>query len=154
MSCAAIMSKEPLTIAEDETVADATAKLIAHRHTSLPVVDAAGRLVGMFGIHDLLGLLVPRVALAGDLLSNLRFITDDPGELQRRYEDVKARRVSELADRNGARLAPDAPEIEAIRLCCRGQTPVPVVERETDRVIGIISCWDAVRALAGTPHPA
>lgn len=154
MNCAAIMTKDPPTISENETVADAAAKLTAHHYTSLPVVNADGGFIGMFGIYDLLGLLVPRVALAGNLMSNLRFIADDPHELRRRYDDVKARRVSEVADRNGARLAPDAPEIEAIRLCCRSHTPVPVVENGTERVVGIISCWDAARTLAGTSRPA
>lgn len=154
MSCTAIMTKDPLTISEQETVAGAAAKLIAHHYTSLPVVDAGGRFVGMFGIYDLLGLLVPRVALAGNLISNLRFITDDPEELRHRYDEVKSRPVSEVADRNAARLTPDAPEIEAIRLCCRSHTPIPVVEKESERVIGIISCWDTARAIAGTPQPA
>jgi CBS domain-containing protein len=154
MSCTAIMTKGPLTIAGDATVASAAAKLIEQRYTSLPVVDAAGRFVGMFGIYDLLGLLVPRVALAGNYMSNLRFLSGDPGELRRRYDEVKSRRVSEVADRNGARLDSDAPEIEAIRLCCRSHTPIPVVEKGTDKVIGIISSWDAIRALAGAPQPA
>jgi CBS domain-containing protein len=149
MSCATIMTRGPLIIAESETVAGAAAKLIEHHFTSLPVEDSAGRYIGMFGICDLLGLLVPRVALAGNFMSNVRFISDDPGELRRRYDEVKRRRVSEVVDRNAARVAPDEPEIEAIRLCCRSQTPIPVVERETDRVVGIISCWDAIRLLAG-----
>jgi CBS domain-containing protein len=154
MSCTAIMTKTPLTIPADETVAGATATLIRHHCTSLPVVNTAGRYVGMFGIYDLLGLLVPRVALAGNFMANLRFLSDDPGELRRRYEEVKSRRVSEAADRNGARLDSDTPEIEAIRLCCRSLTPIPVVEKGTDKVIGVISCWDALRALTGALHPA
>jgi CBS domain-containing protein len=151
MSCAAIMTKEPLTVREDETVADAVAKLIAHHSMSLPVLDANGRYVGMFGVSDLLGLLVPRVALAGNLMSNLRFIGDDPDELRRRYAEVKSRRVSEAVDRNGARLHLDSPEVEAIRLCCRSHAEIPIIEKATEKVVGIVSCWDVLRALAGTP---
>lgn len=154
MNCAAIMMREPPTVSEHETVAEAAAKLTAHRYTSLPVVSADGRFIGMFGIGDLLGLLVPRVALAGDLTANLRFIADDPGEMRRRYDEVKSRRASEVADRDGARLAPDAPEIEVIRLCCRNQAPIPVVEKTTDRLVGIVSIWDAVRTLADARLPA
>ena len=151
MSCAAIMTKEPLTVREDETVADAAAKLVAHRYMSLPALDANGRYIGMFGIYDLLGLLVPRVALAGNLMANLRFIGDDPEELRRRYAEVKSRRVSEAVDRNGARLHPDSPEVEAVRLCCRSHAAIPVIEKATEKVVGIVSCWDVLRALAGTP---
>jgi CBS domain-containing protein len=149
MSCTAMMTTAPPTIPGDATVAVATAKLIEHHHASLPVVDAEGRYIGMFGIHDLLGLIVPRVALAGDLTSNLRFIADDPRELRRSYEQVKTLHVSDVADRGGARLFPDSPEIEAIRLSFRSPTPIPVVEKETDKVLGIISSQDAIRAIAG-----
>lgn len=154
VTTAAIMTRDPLTVRDDESVADAAAKLISHHYMSLPVVDLQGRYTGMFGIYDLLGLLLPRVALAGNLMSNLRFISDDPDELRRRYTEVKSRRVSDVVDRNGARLNPDSPEIEAIRLCCRSHAAIPVVEKNTEKVIGIVSCWDALRTLAGTPKSA
>jgi CBS domain-containing protein len=153
MSCTAIMTKAPPTIVEDETVAGAVAKLIEHRYTSLPVVDVSGRYVGMFGITDLLGLLVPRVALAGDFTSNLRFLSDDPAELWSRYEEVKGRRVSGVTDGEAARLAPDDSEIEAIRLFSRRRAPIPVVENETHKVVGIISGCDAISAFAGASLP-
>jgi len=148
MSCAAIMTGDPLTIGEDESVADAAAKLVAHHHSSLPVVDANGRYTGMFGIYDLLSLLVPRVALAGNLMANLRFIIDDPGELRQKFLEVKSRRVGDAANRNAATLHPDSPEIEAIRLFCRSHDSLPVIEKDSGKIVGIVSCWDAIRALA------
>jgi CBS domain-containing protein len=154
MSCEAIMTKAPLTIGEDESVADAAEKLVAHHYTNLPVVDAEGRYAGMFGIYELLGLLVPRVALAGDLMANLRFIIDDPEELRRKFRDVRNRRVFDVANRNGAILHPDSPWVEAIRLFCRNHSSLPVVDRESGKVLGIVSCWDAIRAIAGSPDQA
>jgi CBS domain-containing protein len=149
MSCTAIMSKPPITIGEEESVADAAAKLVSNHFTNLPVVDSQERYIGMFGLYDLLSLLVPRVALAGDLMSNLRFIADDPEELRRKYRDIRNRRVIEVANRNAPTLDPDSPEVEAIRLFCRNHISLPVVDRESGRVIGIVSCWDAVRATLG-----
>ena len=147
MSCTAIMNKSPITIGEDESVADAAAKLVTNHFTNLPVVDSQERYIGMFGLYDLVGLLVPRVALAGDLMSNLRFIADDSEDLRRRYRDVRSRRVSEVADRNSPTLDPESPEVEAIRLFCRNHISLPVVDRDSGRVIGIVSCWDAIRAI-------
>lgn len=149
MSCTAIMNKTPIILQEQENVADAASKLVSHDFTSLPVVDAQGRYVGMFGIYDLLSLLVPRVALAGDLMSNLRFIADDPEELRRRYAEVKNWRIAEVANRNAPTLDPDSPEVEAVRLFCRNHVSLPVVDRESGRVTGIVSCWDAIRAILG-----
>jgi CBS domain-containing protein len=118
------------------------------------VVDAEGRYVGMFGIYDLLGLVVPRVALAGNLMANLRFIGDDTRELRRRFQDIRSRRVGEIADRNAPTLDADAPEIEATRLVCRSHASLPVVAKESRKVVGIVSCWDAIRSLAGPPQGA
>jgi len=88
MSCAAIMTPNPLTLSEDDSVAAAVERLIDSHNTTLPVVDAEGRYAGMFGLYDLLSLVVPRVALAGNLLANLRFIGSDPEDLRRKFRDV------------------------------------------------------------------
>ena len=149
MSCAAIMTRAPVTIRQDKSVADTAAKLVSHHFINLPVVDSDDRYVGMFGLYDLLSLVIPRVALAGDLMSNLRFISDDPEELRRRYGEVKSRPVSEFANRNSPTLDPDSPEVEAIRLFCRNHISLPVVDRDSGRVLGIVSCWDAMRAIVG-----
>lgn len=153
MSSTAVMTKAPITIGEQESVADATAKLVSHHFTNLPVVNAQERYVGMFGLYDLLSLLVPRVALAGDLMSNLRFIADDPEQLRRRYDEIKNWPVAKVADRNAPTLEPDSPEVSAVRLFCRNLVSLPVVDRESGRVIGIVSCWDAVRAILGSDQP-
>lgn len=147
MTCAAIMTKDPLTAREYETVGEAAAKLISHHYVNLPVADQSGRFIGMFGIYDLLSLLVPRVALAGGLLPNLRFLSDDPAELRAKYREVSARPMGEVADREAVTLHPDTPEIEALRLFCRHHNTLAVVERDTRKLLGIVSYWDAVRAI-------
>jgi len=149
MSCAEIMTADPLTLKETDSVADAARALIAHHYINLPVVDGAGRFLGMFGIYDLLALLVPRVALAGDLLPNLRFMSDDPKELRARFEEVQAKTVGECCDRQAVVLHPDTPEIEAIRLFCLRHTSLAVAERETGKLLGIVSCRDAIASIAG-----
>jgi CBS domain-containing protein len=149
MSCAAIMTKNPLTLRVDESVGAAAGKLVEHRFISLPVVDSEGRYAGMFGIYDLLSMLVPRVALAGNLTANLRFIADDPAELRLRYAELKSGRVGDAADRGAATLKPDTPQIEAIRLFCQSHGSLAVVEPDTRKVVGVISCWDAIQAISG-----
>lgn len=147
MSCADIMTANPLTLKQSDSVADAAAALIARHYINMPVVDAEGVFLGMFGIYDLLGLLVPRVALAGDLLPNLRFVDDDPATLRAKFAEVRERRVGEWCDREAVTLHPDTPEIEAIRLFCRRHTTLAVVERDTRKLSGIVSYWDAINAI-------
>ena len=149
MTCGAIMTEAPLTAREDETVGEAASRLIQHRYINLPVVNGEGRFVGMFGIYDLFSLIVPRVALAGGLLPNLRFMGDDAEDLRRRFCEIAPRKVGEVADRDARVLHPDAPQVEALRLFCQQHTTLAVVERGTRRLLGIVSYWDAVRALTG-----
>lgn len=147
MRCAAIMNASPMTLRMDESVATAAHKLIAQRSTNLAVVDADHRYLGSFGIDDLLGLIIPRVALAGSLSSNLRFIDDDPRRLGERYQAVKTQSVGELADRNAIVLAPDTPLIEAFRILCRNRISLPVVESASRRLLGTVTYWDVIGSI-------
>lgn len=52
---AAVMTREPYTIAPSATISDAISVLSAHHISELPVVDAEGRPVGMIDITDLIG---------------------------------------------------------------------------------------------------
>lgn len=149
MTCGAIMTKDPETVGEGEAVAAAARRLLDRHCVSLPVTDAQGRFVGLFGIDDLLCQLVPRVALAGGLSPNLRFIADDTNELRARYREVSQRRVGEIASRDVVTLYPDTPAIEALRLFCKTRETLAVVDRETRKLLGVISPADALRAMVG-----
>lgn len=147
MTCAAIMTAGPLTVRESDSIAAAAEALIAHRYINLPVVDDTQRFIGMFGIYDLLSLLVPRVALAGDLLPNLRFMGDDPGALRDKFQAIKDRPIGKWCDRGAVRVHPDTPEIELLRLFCRRHTTIAVTEKDSGKLVGIVSYWDAIRAI-------
>src|SRR5882762_1376131 len=98
-NCATIMTPNPKAVRESETIGRATEEIVAQRAINLPVVDAEGRLVGLFGIYDLLALLVPRVAVIGNLLPNLRFVGDDAGDLQRKFAALKTSPVQRAVNR-------------------------------------------------------
>lgn len=154
MSCADIMTRNPRCVREDDTIGDAAREIIEFNYINLPVVDAEGRLVGLFGIYDLLALLVPRVAVIGNLLPNLRFLGDDDSELQRKFAALKGSPVRRAVNREAARVYTDTPLIEAIRLFCRNHMTIPVVERGSERLVGMISYWDAARHIVGSPSRA
>ena len=144
MRCAAIMTSDPLRLRDTLSVGDAARTLIAERQTSVPVVDSEDRYLGMFGTADLLGLLVPRVALAGSLAPNVRFVDDDPRALTARFEALKHRALGDVADRDVVVLAPDTPHIDAFRVFCRNPQSLPVVDPESGRLLGMVSYWDVV----------
>ena len=61
MRVADLMTIDPIVISIDASIEDAEELLRHHRVTGLPVVDLAGRLVGVVSQTDLLYLAVPAV---------------------------------------------------------------------------------------------
>src|SRR5579864_1401930 len=118
MDCEDIMTRNPRAVREDDTIGEVAREIVERNYISLPVIDAEGRLVGIFGIYDLLALLVPRVAVIGNLLPNLRFLSDDESELYRKFAGVRASPVRRAVNREAAYVHPDTPLIETIHLFC------------------------------------
>ncbi|MGZ5011379.1 MAG: CBS domain-containing protein [Methylobacter sp.] len=52
------MSKRLVTLAKDSDVVDAVKKLLDHKITGAPVVDQAGRLLGMFSEKDVMNIVL------------------------------------------------------------------------------------------------
>ena len=152
MRCAAIMTANPVTVRDSESIAAAAEKLIEQRLLNIPVVDADGRYVGMFGVDDLLGVVVPRVALAGNLAPNLRFVDDDPRRLAVRFESLKQQPVGNIADRNASVLAPETPHIEAFRALCRKPVPLAVVDPESRKLVGVVTYWDVMGSITSAAN--
>jgi CBS-domain-containing membrane protein len=149
MSCEKIMIRNPRSLREDDTIGMAATEIVEHRCISLPVIDAQGRFVGLFGIFDLLALLVPRVAVIGNLLPNLQFLSDDDEQMRQKFATLRNSPVKRAINREAARVYPDTPLIEAIRLLCRNHLIIPVVEHDSERLIGVISYWNATQHIIG-----
>jgi CBS-domain-containing membrane protein len=149
MTCSAIMTRDVKTVSEDDTIGAAARLIVEHRYINLPVVDSEGRFAGLFGVFELLGLLVPRIAVVGNLLPNLRFMSDDISDLHAGFAKLKDSPLRRAVNREAASVHPDTPVVEALRLLCRNHTTIPVVERDSNRLVGIVSYWDAARAVLG-----
>jgi len=152
MSCEKIMIRNPKSVREDDTIGMAAREIVENHCISLPVVNAEGRFVGLFGIFDLLALLVPRVAVIGNLLPNLQFLSDDDEVMRQKFAGLRNSPLKRAVNREAARVHPNTPLIEAIRLLCRNHLTIPVVDEQTERLVGVISYWDAARYIIG-PHP-
>jgi CBS domain-containing protein len=149
MSCESIMIPNPKSVREDDTIGAAAAEIVGGRCISLPVVDAQGRFIGLFGIFDLLALLVPRVAVIGNLLPNLQFLSDDEDVMRQKFAAVRDSPVQRAVNREAPRVHPETPLIEAIRLLCRNHLTIPVVAHDSNLLVGVISYWDAARHVIG-----
>jgi CBS domain-containing protein len=132
---------------DTDTVADATRRMLLHRVSDLPVVDAAGALVGVFKLDRLLAGLLPAAALVGYGMQDLAFVSDDLETLRDKMRAVDARPVRDFAVAPEHVVHPDTAPVAIVLQLYRGANSIPVVERESGRLVGVVSARDVLAAL-------
>lgn len=149
MTVQEVMSREPVTVALRETFAMAFATMMDGNLSNLPIVDEQGIYRGMFDFHDIWELLLPKAALlAMDSLPDLAFMADSKQQMSERLKEFGSRPMSDfLDDVESPAVHPDTPIKEAILLLHRHDGILPVVERKTRKLLGLVSAWDILVSL-------
>ncbi len=149
MSCRSIMDPNPATLPRDATIAAAIKILLKENLSAIPVIDKKGGYVGMIRIKGLLDLMLPRAAALDDLIVDLSFMTDTLAECQARLKEAGEKSLRSSMETEGARLHPDMPVMEVLLTLSRNPGPLPVVDPETDHLVGMVSPLQAIRTIAG-----
>ena len=144
MKAADVMVRNVITVGPDATIGDVADLLVTHRISALPVVDAAGKMIGIVSEGDLL-----RRAEAGTDVRRshwLEWMT--PGQtLAAEFVKSHSRRVADVMTRRVVTVSPDAPLDEvATTLERNGIKRVPIVDN--GKLVGILSRANLVQALA------
>jgi acetoin utilization protein AcuB len=79
----AIMARDPITVGPTDTLEDAAVRMRRSRVGALPVVDAAGRLIGILTETDILNAFVEVFTASGGASRLEIAMPDRPGELAR-----------------------------------------------------------------------
>ncbi len=140
-----IMTRDPITIDPEAPVATAVAVMREREIRHLPVVDDAGRLIGMLSDRDLRTAL-----LAPALLEHLSVAA------QRRLRGVQGAvenlRVRDVMTWDVVTVRPEAPVGEAAALMFESRVSSLPVLRD-GRLVGIVTERDVLKALAATLPP-
>src|SRR3954447_17475787 len=106
MKVSDIMTHPVITVTPETTVAEAAELMLGHRISGLPVVDAAGGVVGIVTEGDLL-----RRAETGPERRRARWLEFlvAPGRLASEYAHAHGRRVGEVMTDTVLSVAPDDP---------------------------------------------
>ena len=131
--CAAdLMTRNPLAVHEDDSLLNAAAKMASKGVRHLCVVDVEGRILGMLSDRDLRSQVGQAVNAQGS--------TAAPG--------VAERRVQQAMTREARYVLPSTPVADLVNIFLVERLgAVPVVDTD-DRVVGIVSYIDVLRALA------
>lgn len=142
-----IFTREFETLKDTDSVAEAARRMLENHVSDLPVVDGAGKLVGMLKLERVLAALLPAAALLGPGMQDLGFISDDLDDLRDRMREIEARLVREFAVMPEQLVHPDTPPLEIVLQLYRGANNLPVVERASGKLVGTVSARDVLAAL-------
>lgn len=147
MGSAEIFTREFESLQDTDAIADAARRMLDHRVSDLPVVDRDGRLVGMLKLDRLLAGLLPAAALLGYGVPDLSFVTDDLESLRRKAKRIASAKVREYMVKPDPVVHPDTAPVEIVLHLYRGANNLPVVERDTGKLVGMVSARDVLAAL-------
>ena len=146
MIVADFMTREVVTVAPDTSVLKAAQLMLERNVSGLPVIDAAGHVVGIVSERDLLRR--PDGDGARERPHWLQLMTEQagrPGELNH----IRERKVADVMTRDPIIIAANSSLEQACRLTEQyGIKRLPVVQ--DGRLVGVIARADLVRALAKT----
>jgi len=144
----ALCNAEFDSLCDTDTVADVARHMLHRRVSDLPVVDADGKLLGMFKLDRLLAGLLPAAVLVGYGVPDLNFLSHNTiAELRARMREIDCRPVREFVVVSDQVVTPDTPPLEIVLLLYRGANNVPVVDPGTGRLVGMVSARDVLAAL-------
>ena len=146
MKASDVMSRNILSVGRDAPIAQAIRLMLDNQISGLPVIDAAGKLVGIVTEGDLL-----RRSETGTERHRPRWleILMGPGRLAGEYVRTHGRKVEEIMTRQLVSVTPDTPLDEIVALMERRRIKrMPVLDGDTP--VGIVSRADLLRALART----
>ena len=140
------MTRRVVTITPDTTLLAAAKLMLEHRVGGLPVLDATGRIIGVFSESDLLR------EEGEDGSPWLRMMVGPDGEPVEPPR-LDTRKVGDIMTREPITIAPGASIAEACRLLHEQHLRrLPVVEG--DKLVGMIARADLVRAVAVSAEKA
>jgi CBS domain-containing protein len=144
------MSRDTVVV-RPETPLNEAIQILAERHFSgLPVVDDAGRLVGIISETDLMwqetGVTPPAYVMFLDSVIFLK----NPADYERDLHKALGQTVGEVMSREPLTVSPDKPLKDAAQLMHERRVHrLPVLDA-TGQVIGILTRGDIIRAMAAS----
>lgn len=150
MTAQALMNSDLVVVRATDTVADAAALILEHHLRHLPVVDQAGRYLGTFGIYSVLQLSLPSAVIKQGL-KNVAFVPETATDLAKRLGRRGEEPVSQWLSKDPVAY-PHTSAMKIVQMILQGHTSVPVVDKESQRLEGMISSWSVLEKLMSERH--
>lgn len=147
MNVSSILNPKPLTVRENDALSEVVRIALERHIRSLPVLDAVDCYVGMVSLHRILELLLPRSATVDHGLADLAFVHDSLADLRAKLAAFGQARVADYMDRDATVIEPETEVVEATLLMFRARENLPVVDRASRKLVGLVSPWEILERI-------
>src|SRR6516225_4390543 len=146
LTAADVMTTDVITVSPETTVREIAILLHSKRISGVPVIDAAGHILGIVTEGD----LVLREAITGEHRRSWWLsLFDDPSVLARDYAKTHGRVAKDIMTTSVISVGPTAPLSEIAKTLERHRIKrVPVIK--DDKLVGIVTRSNLLQALATT----
>ncbi len=139
MPCKDAILPDPVVGKKGQTVEELITLLEEKHIRSVPIVDDNNVLLGLFGYDQILDNLLPVSARMEDGLQKLDFIIGAAPGVAKRLKKLYPKLVDEVLDTECCVVHPNTPTWEAVRLIVKYASPIPVVNEENGKLLGIVT---------------
>ncbi len=143
MTAKLFMNPNPVCIRTSDTIAYGAEQIMKKQRRDLPVVDDEGRFRGMLTVDCLLYLVLPKAVTMKHGIDALSFVQNSLGDLRNRLKKYLDKPVTLcLKEKDVAVVHPDTTTVATLLTLYRAKANLPVVEKDTGRLVGMISYYD------------
>ncbi|MEJ2393426.1 MAG: CBS domain-containing protein [Candidatus Thiodiazotropha sp.] len=143
MSAKLLMDSNPIRIHPLDTVSVAARKIMRRRYRSLPVVDDERRFLGVVHVNDLLRLILPPNATNESMSSALEHYEDlSVEDLRENLDRLLDGSIAPYISKDVVTVTPETSLLETLLTMYHQEQNLPVVDRESGRLEGMISYYD------------
>ena len=157
MPCSDALITQVYTTTPETSVEDAMHILDEHTLRALPVLDADGKVVGIFDVRDLMIDILPiSSSLKNPDMRNMRIknfevhlnqIQGSGPWIQKRLKGTITKSVKDIMNTEFRTCNPETPLREAVRLMTLYGTPLPIIDSKTHKMVGIVTMQSALKSL-------
>ena len=137
-----VMDPNPSVLRATDKISDGVGIIMGRRYRNLPVVDDQGRFLGVFGVQCLLRTALPKAALVKDGLNSVTFVRETLKDLRQRLAAVENEPVTYCLTEDVPVVFPETPLLETLLILYRNRISIPVVDKDTGALVGMISYFD------------
>ena len=136
-----IMTTAVRSARPEDPVREVAATMCFHKFSGLPVVDAAGKIVGVISEKDILHGMFPKFE---DLVTSSGLV--DFEALEHEYQNMVSLKVGDLMSQKIITVGPEMPVLKAASIMFRNRIRrIPV--QQDGKLVGIISIGDVHKAI-------